>query len=355
MGSDTRAMAMESGTRTSARILRLPERVRGGSRILLISLEVALLLFSCMLAFSGASNRIGAALVSALVISAIAWNGRLYVRSFAVYARDEVYYACACVVLAAPAVLLLASVIGHVPVTSTLLALALCALTSSVVRAFTHLQRRQERDVIAWIDSITHHGWARREQMSYRFCKRAFDLTTAVLASVVLLPVMAIVAAAILLESGRPILFAQERVGLNGEIFTMFKFRTMRNDAGDSWVRPGDERITRIGQLLRRSSVDELPQLFNVLAGHMSIIGPRPEMVEFARQFAELHPAYPQRHVVLPGITGWAQLYYKRNLTPEDVGEVLPYDLFYVEYASIVMDCALIIKTISEVLFHRAV
>jgi lipopolysaccharide/colanic/teichoic acid biosynthesis glycosyltransferase len=152
-----------------------------------------------------------------------------------------------------------------------------------------------------------------------------------------------------------PVLFTQRRVGRDGRTFVLFKFRTMKRDAGADWVRPGDSRITRTGSFLRRTSIDELPQVFNVLRGDMSIVGPRPEMVEFARDFAQRLPSYDQRHVVPPGITGWAQLYWKRNLDPSDVTDVLRYDLFYVERASLVLDTALLLKTIAEVLFHRAV
>jgi lipopolysaccharide/colanic/teichoic acid biosynthesis glycosyltransferase len=129
----------------------------------------------------------------------------------------------------------------------------------------------------------------------------------------------------------------------------------MKRDAGAEWAREGDDRITRIGAFLRRTSIDELPQLFNVVRGDMSIVGPRPEMVEFARAFGQKLSTYDQRHVVTPGITGWAQLYCKRTLDPSDVAHILPYDLFYVERASLVLDTALLLKTITEVLFHRAI
>ncbi len=148
------------------------------------------------------------------------------------------------------------------------------------------------------------------------------------------MPVMLVAAAAITIESGSPVLFRQERMGENGRPFWILKFRTMRHNAGAQWAKPGDDRITRVGALLRRTSLDELPQLFNVLRGEMSIVGPRPEMVTFAASFSRNVPNYEQRHVVPPGITGWAQLYLRRNLDPSEIPGVLPYDLFYVEHAS---------------------
>lgn len=166
---------------------------------------------------------------------------------------------------------------------------------------------------------------------------------------------MLVASIAIAAESRGPVFFRQRRVGRDGRIFSVIKFRTMRSDAGSEWARPGDTRITKIGALLRRTSIDELPQLINVLKGEMSIVGPRPEMVEFAQRFAAELPSYDQRHVVTPGITGWAQLYGKRNLQPDEVASILPYDLFYVERSSPVLDTAILLKTVAEVLFHRAV
>ncbi|HZZ66418.1 MAG TPA: sugar transferase [Candidatus Baltobacteraceae bacterium] len=355
MTTDTQAIPVGQADRARQGVTHLPERLSCRMRTVLPASDILVIFLLCLLAFSSASNGVGAALVTVTFIGLISWNGRQYERSFAVYARDEAYYACASVLLAALPALVILTTVGNVPIQLTFLALALSALGSSVVRVRLHLQRRGNGTVHAGIESVTPRGWASRESAPDRFAKGAFHMTLAALLLIVLSPVMLLIAIAILIESGRPVLFRQERVGREGAPFVIFKFRTMRNDAGSDWVRPGDTRITRLGAFLRRSSLDELPQLLNVLAGKMSIVGPRPEMVEFASSFSTMLPAYSQRTIVLPGITGWAQLYYKRNLTPEDVREVLPYDLFYVEYTSVVMDCALIIKTICEVLFHRAV
>lgn len=333
----------------------VPESLRRKDRVTLITADVLVIFSTCLLAFSNFPNGVGAALLTAIIIAAIAASAHLYDRSFAVYPRDEAYYACGCVALAAVPAALLVTGIGNIPLGVSALALALAALGSSVVRVRLHLQRRPDFTPFPGLQTITRRGWERRQSPWNHLLKRSFDLVVATLTLILAAPVMLGAALAILVESGRPVFFRQERVGENGKIFWILKFRTMTSGAGSEWVRPGDTRITRAGAFLRRTSIDELPQLFNVFFGQMSIVGPRPEMVEFARSFAQTIRTYPQRHVVSPGITGWAQLYFKRNLTPEDIADVLPYDLFYVEHGTIVMDCALILKTICEVLFHRAV
>jgi lipopolysaccharide/colanic/teichoic acid biosynthesis glycosyltransferase len=137
----------------------------------------------------------------------------------------------------------------------------------------------------------------------------------------------------------------------------MMKFRSMRTDAeafGPAWVSTGDSRTTRVGAFLRRTSIDELPQLFNVILGDMSIVGPRPQREMYAEEFRKLLPRYDERHLVRPGITGWSQVHMKRVCMPEDEGEKLSYDLFYVENWSVFMDLSMIFKTAFEVLFRRA-
>jgi exopolysaccharide biosynthesis polyprenyl glycosylphosphotransferase len=190
-----------------------------------------------------------------------------------------------------------------------------------------------------------------------RLGKRLFDLTIGALALVLFAPVMLLVAAAISLEDGEPVLYRQERVGRDGKTFTIFKFRSMRTDAekdGAALATHGDDRCTRVGKFIRRTSLDELPQLFNVLRGEMSIVGPRPERPVFVQQFEEKYPRYAERHLVAPGITGWSQVYGKRVVGFEDVPEKLSGDLFYVENWSLFMDVAVCLKTAAEVLFHKA-
>lgn len=192
---------------------------------------------------------------------------------------------------------------------------------------------------------------------SARLLKRLLDLAVAVPAIILFSPVMACIALAIRLESGSPVIFRQRRVGRGGGPFWMLKFRSMRVDAesetGPVWAVRGDSRITKVGAFLRRTSLDELPQLFNVLDGGMSIVGPRPELPNFVEEFRRLLPRYDERHLVRPGITGWSQVNMKRTLDVSDAGDVLDHDLFYVEHWSLFMDLSVIFKTALEVLFHR--
>jgi exopolysaccharide biosynthesis polyprenyl glycosylphosphotransferase len=188
--------------------------------------------------------------------------------------------------------------------------------------------------------------------------KRLLDLTIASIALVLTAPIMALAALSILIDSGRPIFFKQERVGRNGKVFEVLKFRTMRVDAeastGAVWATATDPRKTRLGSFMRRASIDELPQIFNVLRGEMSLVGPRPERPVFVDTFRKQLLRYDERHLVRPGITGWSQVHMKRVLTVDDVGEKLNHDLFYIENWSFFMDVSLILKTAAEVLFHRA-
>ncbi|MFN2448953.1 MAG: sugar transferase [Candidatus Baltobacteraceae bacterium] len=335
----------------------LPERFSRRAGAVGVATDAAVLFVLALISLNGAhGNRIAAAVLTAGVICTVFWLCGYYRESYAVYARDEVYYACAGVMLAALPVALFLCAVGRIPGASVAVALVLCAAGASIVHVRLHLGRRGERPVVsAGTRCISAAAWNDREQPSYEVPKRIFDLTVAFGALVVFAPLMAAAAITIALESRGPVLFRQQRVGRNGVPFTIFKFRTMRPDAGNDWAKPGDERITGFGAFLRRTSFDELPQLFNVLRGEMSIVGPRPEMVSFASQFGGTLRNYSHRVVVAPGITGWAQLYLQRNLQPDDMPRVLPYDLFYVEHASALLDAALLFKTGAEVLFHRAV
>jgi exopolysaccharide biosynthesis polyprenyl glycosylphosphotransferase len=190
-----------------------------------------------------------------------------------------------------------------------------------------------------------------------RLGKRLFDLTVSTLALLCFAPVMLLVAAAISIEDGEPVLYRQERVGRDGKTFQILKFRSMGMDAeknGAQLATAGDARVTRVGKFIRRTSLDELPQLINVLKGDMSIVGPRPERPMFVQRFEREHARYAERHLVAPGITGWSQVYGKRVLDFEDVPDKLRGDLFYVENWSLFMDIAVCLKTAAEVLFHKA-
>ncbi|HEY9085486.1 MAG TPA: sugar transferase [Candidatus Tyrphobacter sp.] len=193
--------------------------------------------------------------------------------------------------------------------------------------------------------------WARRT-------KRCFDVLVAALTLTLASPVLAIAASAILLEDGGPVFYRQPRVGRDGKIFEIFKLRSMRVGAeartGPVWATSGDVRVTRVGRLLRRTSIDELPQLLNVLRGEMSIVGPRPERPAFVERFSASHPEYLERLMVAPGLTACSHLYMPRNVESDAIGERLDYDLFYLRHWSLAMDVALILKTAAEVVFHRA-
>jgi len=184
---------------------------------------------------------------------------------------------------------------------------------------------------------------------------------TSLLASMVLLlitlPVIPFIILAIKLDSPGPVLYRQRRVGRGGVIFFCYKFRTMRQDAeadtGPTWAGDDDPRITRVGNLLRRSRLDEIPQLWCVLKGDMGFVGPRPERPEFVEWLTKVIPYYPLRHSVLPGITGWAQIQYKYGNTQDDAKEKLQYDLYYIKNTSIGLDVLIIFQTIKIVLLGR--
>lgn len=170
------------------------------------------------------------------------------------------------------------------------------------------------------------------------------------------LPLIALAGLAILLESGRPVFFRQRRVGKGGKVFELFKLRTMRQDAeaqGPRFAGRGDSRITKVGRVLRKTRLDELPQLFNVLRGEMALIGPRPERPEFVVRYEELIPYFAYRHSVRPGVTGWAQICY--GYTDDDKGslEKLSYDLFYIKRHSLWFDVKIALGTITTVFGFR--
>ena len=187
--------------------------------------------------------------------------------------------------------------------------------------------------------------------------KRAIDLVVSAVVAVIAAPIMLLVALAIRLTSQGPIFYHQRRVGLHGHVFTVHKFRTMKIDAerhtGPMWSTANDDRITSIGRLLRRTRLDELPQLWNVLLGEMSFVGPRPERPEFVSQLTEKIPFYGQRHVLKPGLTGWAQVRYTYGASVEDAIEKLQYDLYYIKNLSVALDVVIMLETIKTVILRR--
>ena len=165
---------------------------------------------------------------------------------------------------------------------------------------------------------------------------------------------MIVTAAAIILEDGGPVLYRQERVGLNGRIFKVIKFRSMRKDAEKDgkprWASSGDMRITRVGRVIRKLRIDELPQLFCVLKGDMSLVGPRPERPYFVEQLIREIPYYALRHGIKPGLTGWAQVRFHYGASIEDTEGKLQYDLYYVKNHSWFLDLVILFETVGVVL-----
>jgi lipopolysaccharide/colanic/teichoic acid biosynthesis glycosyltransferase len=164
------------------------------------------------------------------------------------------------------------------------------------------------------------------------------------------------IALAIKLDSKGPILYRQERVGEDERIFRLLKFRSMRMDAeenGPEWARVDDQRVTRVGRMIRKLRLDEIPQMINVLKGEMSFVGPRPERPFFTEQLKNEIPYYSQRHVIKPGITGWAQICYRYGASKEDALEKLKYDLYYIKHMSWVFDLIIFFETVKIVLLGK--
>ncbi|MBI5865102.1 MAG: sugar transferase [Planctomycetes bacterium] len=185
----------------------------------------------------------------------------------------------------------------------------------------------------------------------YSLVKRSLDLVVALFGLLVTLPLWPVIALAIRAESRGSALYRQNRVGMHGQTFSMLKFRTMRLDAernGPRWASKNDSRVTRIGRFLRRTRLDELPQLINVLRGEMSLVGPRPERPEFVEKLASQIPHYHQRHLIRPGVTGWAQIKCGYGASVEDARRKLCYDFFYLKHRSIDMDVAILLRTVRK-------
>ncbi len=187
--------------------------------------------------------------------------------------------------------------------------------------------------------------------------KRVVDFTASLLGLVLSAPIWAVVPLAIKLDSPGPVFFRQERVGERGRRFEVLKFRSMRADAeahtGPVWARDRDDRVTRVGRIIRKTRIDEIPQLINVLKGEMSFVGPRPERPFFVEQLAREIPYYVQRHTVKPGVTGLAQVKYSYGSTKEDALEKLRYDLYYIKRMGFWMDLSIILETVKVVLFGK--
>jgi sugar transferase (PEP-CTERM system associated) len=189
-----------------------------------------------------------------------------------------------------------------------------------------------------------------------RLVKRAFDLVLSLVGLILAAIPMALTAIAVWLESGGPVLYRQERVGQHGRTFMLFKFRSMSINAEGTvplWAQQGDDRVTRVGRVIRLTRLDELPQLWNVLRGEMSFVGPRPERPYFVQILSQSIPFYHERHAVKPGITGWAQVKYRYGASVEDAIEKLRYDLYYIKHLSVFFDLTIVFDTVKVILFKR--
>ncbi|MCW8084806.1 exopolysaccharide biosynthesis polyprenyl glycosylphosphotransferase [Sabulicella glaciei] len=205
-------------------------------------------------------------------------------------------------------------------------------------------------------------GWLagldqRQEGVLEAGVRRALDVTLSLALLLFTLPILILTAIAIKLDSPGPVFYRQDRVGRDGRTFTLFKFRSMRQDAevagAPIWAQKGDAWVTRTGRFLRLTRIDEIPQVFNVLLGHMAFVGPRPERPGFVEDLARQIPHYEARHVVKPGITGWAQVNYPYGASVEDARRKLAFDLYYVKRRSLFLDLLIIISTVRVVLFQE--
>jgi sugar transferase (PEP-CTERM system associated) len=198
-----------------------------------------------------------------------------------------------------------------------------------------------------------------RRDIVRRYSERAFDVLASFLLLVLSLPLIVLTVLAIKMEEGikAPIFYGQPRVGYAGKVFRVLKFRSMREDAEKDgrarWATANDSRVTRVGNFIRKVRIDELPQLFNVLGGQMSFVGPRPERPEFVKQLSESIPYYDERHAVKPGITGWAQLCYPYGASEQDAVEKLQYDLYYVKNHSLIFDFLILLQTVEVVVLGK--
>jgi exopolysaccharide biosynthesis polyprenyl glycosylphosphotransferase len=247
------------------------------------------------------------------------------------------------------------------PLDSNQLATALidCKLRGVAVEAAGSFHERLTRKL--WVKKLSSDWWMFSDGFQpsrvYLWHKRLMDILCASVMILITSPLLLLIAIAIKLDSPGPPIFKQERIGLRGAKFTLYKFRSMKIDAesksGPAWASETDDRATRLGKLLRKFRLDEIPQAFNVLLGDMSFAGPRPERPYFVDMLTQRVPYYGLRHYVKPGITGWAQVLYPYGATVEDAIEKLQYDLYYIKHMSFGQDVHVLIRTIGVVLFGR--
>lgn len=234
-----------------------------------------------------------------------------------------------------------------------------CKFTGiAVIDLLTFLERETGRVTVelvnpSWLIFSEGFSSTARSEVS----ARALDIIVATVMLLVASPIMLLAALAIMLEDGRPVLYRQKRVGFLGRDFTVYKFRSMIKDAEidgtPQWAGTEDRRVTRTGRLFRKLRIDELPQLWNVLRGDMSLVGPRPERPEFVARLSQTIPYYHERHVVKPGLTGWAQLCYPYGSSDRDALEKLQFDLYYIKHKSLVFNLMVLLQTAEVVLWGK--
>ena len=244
---------------------------------------------------------------------------------------------------------------GHLPVEQLLnLRLQGKAIIEEGAAIFEKLTGKVSVDMLrpSW---LIFSGSVKRGRV-FLALRRLLNIVGAMLGVVLACPIAVVTAIAIKLDSRGPVFYTQERVGKNGEPFTIIKFRSMRTDAekdGPQWSVTGDNRITRVGRFIRATRIDELPQLINVLRGEMNFVGPRAERAHFVEQLCAAIPYYNQRHLVEPGLTGWAQVNYGYGSTVDDAIQKFQYDLYYIKNASLLFDLWIMLKSIKVVLLGR--
>ena len=233
-----------------------------------------------------------------------------------------------------------------------------CKLAGIAVIEFLDFWERETRtvDLEALRPSWLFYSDGFRCGVIDELAKRAFDIAVSLALLAFTAPLLFAVTCVIKLDSPGPVLYRQERVGYRGRNFTILKFRSMRTDAereaGPQWAARGDPRVTRIGAVIRKLRIDELPQIFNVLCGDMSFVGPRPERPYFVASLAAVIPYYSERHWVRPGITGWAQVNYPYGASIEDARRKLSFDLYYVKNRSIFLDVAIMLQTVRVIFWN---
>jgi lipopolysaccharide/colanic/teichoic acid biosynthesis glycosyltransferase len=194
------------------------------------------------------------------------------------------------------------------------------------------------------------------ENKLYIFFQRAFDILLAIIGLTIGVLILPLIVLGNLLGNKGPLFYIQERIGRNGKPFQIIKLRTMVVNAekdGVKWAKKDDKRITKFGKFLRRSRLDEIPQFYNVLKGDMSVIGPRPERPFFVNELARIIPFYETRHIIKPGLTGWAQVKTRYGSSIDDSLTKLQYDLYYIKHRSVFLDFNIAIKTLSTILYYR--